>query len=83
MRPATADIQSQRAPPHHVRHRGAATPTQVMLAALVRAPFPTIPVIGARTPGQVQSSFASLKIEMSQAEAAALLASALGKETAR
>ena len=64
------------------RH-AAATPTQVMLAALVRAPFPTIPVIGARTPGQVQSSFASLKIGVSQAEAAALLASALRKETAR
>jgi len=39
-----------------------ATPTQLMLAVLIRAPFPVVPVIGCRTPEQVRSSFASLSL---------------------
>lgn len=41
-----------------------ATVTQVMLAVLMRSPFPVIPVIGCRTPAQVASSFASLTLDL-------------------
>lgn len=51
-----------------------ATPTQVMLAAMLRAPFPVIPVIGCRTPTQVTSSLGSLAIALEGDEAEALLA---------
>lgn len=51
-----------------------ATPTQIMLAALVRAPFPTVPVVGCRTPQQVASSLASLSIPLTEAQASGLLA---------
>ncbi len=44
-----------------------ATPTQIMLAILVRAPFTTVPVVGCRTPEQVRSSMDSLMIELPQA----------------
>jgi len=50
-----------------------ATPTQVMLAAMVRAPFPVVPVIGPRDADQIKSSAASLAIELDAADAAALL----------
>ena len=53
--------------------RETATSTQVMLAALMRAPFATIPVIGCRSPEQVFSSFASLQVNLTPAEASALL----------
>lgn len=53
--------------------REAATLTQVMLAAMMRAPFAVIPVIGCRTPEQVISSFGSLRISLSQIEADELL----------
>ena len=54
--------------------RYTAIPRQATLAAMIRAPFVTIPAIGCRTPGQVASSFASLRIGMSQTEANVLLA---------
>lgn len=59
-----------------------ATPTQAMLAALIRAPFPTIPVVGCRTPEQVRSSMKSLMIPLADADAADLLEHWLGAETA-
>jgi len=59
-----------------VAERHGATPTQIMLAALVQAPFITVPVIGCRTPAQVRSSLASLSIALAPDERRALLASA-------
>ncbi len=53
-----------------------ATPTQIMLAALIRAPFPTVPVIGCRTPEQIMSSLASLSIDLAPGDAARLLSQA-------
>lgn len=41
-----------------------ATPTQVMLHVMMRQPFPTIPVIGARNPAQLASSFESLSLDL-------------------
>jgi aryl-alcohol dehydrogenase-like predicted oxidoreductase len=49
------------------------SPTGVMLAAMLRAPFPVIPVVGCRTPGQVRASFASLALPLSQPDADRLL----------
>jgi aryl-alcohol dehydrogenase-like predicted oxidoreductase len=51
-------------------------PTQVVLAALVRAPFPVVPVVGCRTPDQVASSFAGLGLHLDSAEVDLLLAAA-------
>jgi aryl-alcohol dehydrogenase-like predicted oxidoreductase len=45
-----------------------ATPTQVMLSALMRAPFPVVPVVGCRTPDQIASSFAAAKLDLDPAE---------------
>lgn len=53
-----------------------AEPTQLMLAAMIRAPFPTVPVVGCRTPEQVRASFASLSIDLPQNEAISLLSRA-------
>ena len=47
-----------------VADRHGATPTQVALAALRDAPFPTVPVVGCRTPAQVASSLASLALRL-------------------
>jgi aryl-alcohol dehydrogenase-like predicted oxidoreductase len=41
-----------------------ATVTQVMLAVLMRSPFPVVPVIGCRTSAQVASSFESLTLDL-------------------
>ena len=41
-----------------------ASPTQVMLAALIRLPFPVVPVIGPRTPAQVAASWDALSIDL-------------------
>ena len=41
------------------------TPTQVALNILTRGPVPTVPVIGPRTVKQIESSFDSLSIELS------------------
>ncbi len=57
-------------------HLGA-TPTQIMLGVLMRAPFPVVPVIGCRTPVQVAESFASLRVTPSPADIRSLLARAL------
>lgn len=51
-----------------------ATPTQIALAALLRAPFVTVPVIGCGTPGQVQSSMAALTLDVPAAQLDALWA---------
>ncbi|MBL8587904.1 MAG: aldo/keto reductase [Methylobacteriaceae bacterium] len=53
--------------------RHGATPTQVMLAAMIRAPFPTIPIAGCRTPDQARASLASLDVALGEHEAARLL----------
>jgi aryl-alcohol dehydrogenase-like predicted oxidoreductase len=45
--------------------RTGATPTQVALNILTCGPVPTIPVIGPRTVKQIESSFDSLSIELS------------------
>ena len=45
-----------------------------MLAALIRAPFPVVPVVGCRTPEQVASSFAGVKLHLDAAEVDLLLA---------
>jgi aryl-alcohol dehydrogenase-like predicted oxidoreductase len=45
--------------------RAGATPTQVALNILTRGPVPTVPVIGPRTVRQIESSFDSLSIELS------------------
>ena len=45
--------------------RAGATPTQVALNILTRGPVPTVPVIGPRTIRQIESSFDSLSIELS------------------
>ena len=52
--------------------RHGATPTEVALHVLTRAPFPTIPVVGCRTPEQVRSSVRSLALDLSQDEVAAI-----------
>lgn len=52
--------------------RHGATPTEVALHVLTRAPFPTIPVVGCRTREQVASSFRSLALHLSDAEIASL-----------
>lgn len=43
-----------------------ATPTQVMLAILLRAPFPVVPVVGARTRAQILSCFESLTLDLGE-----------------
>ncbi len=35
-----------------------------MLSALMRAPFPVVPVVGCRTPDQVASSFAAVELDL-------------------
>ena len=40
-----------------------ATPTQLMLAALMQSPFVTIPVVGCRTLAQLHATFKSLDVE--------------------
>lgn len=44
--------------------RHGATPTQVMLAAFRRLPFPVVPVIGPRTPEQIEGSWAALSLDL-------------------
>ena len=53
--------------------RHAATPTQVMLAALILAPFTTIPIVGCRTAAQIDTSFSALSVVLAPDEAALLL----------
>lgn len=57
-------------------HRGVSS-TQAMLAALMRAPFVTVPVIGCRSPAQLEASLAALDVALAEDEALALLESAL------
>jgi aryl-alcohol dehydrogenase-like predicted oxidoreductase len=59
--------------------RHGATPTGVMLAAMLRSPFPVIPVIGPRSPEQLRSSAACLRIDLSKAELAGLAQGAPGR----
>ncbi|MHB2167664.1 aldo/keto reductase [Alsobacter sp. R-9] len=54
--------------------RHGATPTQVMLAAMMRSPFLTIPIVGCRTPEQVAWSWGSLRVDLSDDEVSALAA---------
>lgn len=51
-----------------VAARHGATPTQVMLNVMIHAPFPVIPIVGCRTPEQIAASFASLGLDLSEAE---------------
>jgi aryl-alcohol dehydrogenase-like predicted oxidoreductase len=53
--------------------RCGATPTEVALHVLTRAPVATIPVIGPRTPEQLESSFRSLTLNLSDADVERLL----------
>lgn len=55
-----------------------ATVTQVVLAVLMRSPFPVVPVIGCRTPAQVASSFASLTLDLDPDAVRRLSAAAAG-----
>ena len=50
-----------------------ATPTEIMLAAMLRAPFPVIPVIGPRNPDQLRSSVKCLTLDLADADVSALL----------
>lgn len=51
----------------------AASPTEVMLAAMLKAPFPVVPVIGPRNAAQLNSSVACLALEIDAGDATALL----------
>jgi aryl-alcohol dehydrogenase-like predicted oxidoreductase len=57
-----------------VARRHGATPTQVMLAAMMRSPFPTIPIVGCRTPDQVAGSLAACTVRLDDADVAAIAA---------
>lgn len=58
--------------------RHGATPTEVALHILTRAPFPTIPVVGCRTREQIASSFRSLALALPESEVAAFLPGSAG-----
>ncbi|MCP8938413.1 aldo/keto reductase [Alsobacter sp. SYSU M60028] len=53
--------------------RHGATPTQVMLNAMMHSPFLTIPVVGCRTAEQIASSLASVGLDLTDAERRELL----------
>lgn len=80
--PATArlyDSERNRRVAQELRHaaeRRGATPTALMLAAMMRTPFPTIPVIGCRSPAQVLVAMASLDLDLEPDDLRALLAMA-------
>lgn len=57
-----------------VARRHGATPTQVMLAAMMRSPFPTIPIVGCRTPEQVAGSIAACSVRLEAADLDAIAA---------
>lgn len=52
-------------------------PTTLALAALLSAPFPTVPVVGCRTPEQVEASWQAVDLALDEDDAAALEALAL------
>lgn len=54
--------------------RHGATPTQTMLAAMMRSPFLTLPIVGCRTKEQVAGSLAALGVALEAEEAATILA---------
>jgi aryl-alcohol dehydrogenase-like predicted oxidoreductase len=45
-----------------------------MLAAMMRSPFPTIPIVGCRTPDQVAGSLAACTVRLDDADVAAIAA---------
>jgi aryl-alcohol dehydrogenase-like predicted oxidoreductase len=57
-----------------VARRHGATPTQVMLAAMMRSPFPTIPIVGCRTPDQVAGSIAACAFRLEETDIADIAA---------
>jgi aryl-alcohol dehydrogenase-like predicted oxidoreductase len=54
-------------------HRHGASPTEVMLAAMLRLPSPMAPIIGPRTIAQLRSSTTCLRIELNEDEIAELM----------
>ena len=54
--------------------RCGATPTQVALAAFRFLPFPVVPVIGPRGPGQIEASWGALDLDLDPEVAARLVA---------
>ena len=50
-----------------------ASQTEIMLAAMLRVPFPVIPVIGPRNPDQLRSSVKCLTLDLADADVSALL----------
>jgi aryl-alcohol dehydrogenase-like predicted oxidoreductase len=53
-----------------IAQRHGATPTQVMLNVMMHSPFTTIPVVGCRTAGQIESSLASIGLNLTPSERA-------------
>jgi aryl-alcohol dehydrogenase-like predicted oxidoreductase len=57
--------------------RHGASPTEVMLAAMLRMPFPAVPIVGPRTITQLRSSAVCLRIALNEADVAELMPAGL------
>ncbi len=62
--------------------RSGATPTQVMLASFRHLPFPAVPVVGPRNPGQLAASWAALSLDLGAEDQAQLSTLALARAPA-